>query len=113
MPGETHILVITGNENSGIVRSLLKHNSIPVIRRSIQSAIELMQHLKVAAVVIVRDHNNVDSLEFILNARDISVDIPIYVPAEFHEMKDWEIISKFSNVLVYDDEKQLLKMQVS
>lgn len=111
MMQELHILVITENENSDIVRTLLRHRAIPITRRSIQSAIDLLQHTNIIAIVIDREHKSIDSLEFILNVRDITEGIPIYIPDEFSRKEDWSIINNLENIVVYEDKKQILNVR--
>ena len=113
MKNEKHILVITDNENSDIVRMFLRHRVIPITRRSIISAIYLLRHLHIVAIIIDKELQNVDTLEFILNARDIAQEIPIFVPDTFNNKKDWVDVKDQVNVLVYNDENMLIKNTVN
>ena len=104
-----HILVITDDENSELVRVLLKQKIIPITRQSLQSAIQLMRHIDFSAVVIDKIHHNVDTLEFILNARDFSINTPIFIPEKFFLNNEWRKIKKLKQVHVYDNINSIIR----
>ena len=106
---EKHILIITDNENSEIVRLLSRHQVVPVTRSSIMSAIDLLRHSKIIAIVVDKENQNVDTLEFILNARDVASDIPIYIPKQFQLDKNTRIIKEFGNIMFYQNNSRLIK----
>jgi DNA-binding NtrC family response regulator len=113
MNNEKHILVITDDENSDIVRLLFRHRIIPITKRSILSAIYVLQHLDIVAVIIDKELQNVDTLEFILNARDIDRKVPIFVSNSITNQEDWKIIKNESKVVVFKDENDLIKNTVN
>jgi hypothetical protein len=108
-----HILVITDDENSDIVRLFFRHRIIPITKRSILSAIYVLQHLDIVAVIIDKELQNVDTLEFILNARDIDRKVPIFVSNSITNQEDWKIIKNESKVVVFKDENDLIKNTVN
>lgn len=113
MQKEIHIMVITDDENCPIVRTLLRHRVVPIIRRSIVSAINLLQHLNITAIIIDKKHQNVDSIELILNARDVAGEIPIFVPEQYHQKEDWSIIRNLGKILLYDEKSQPLNKEIA
>jgi hypothetical protein len=113
MNNDKHVLIITDDENSDIVRMFLRHRIIPITRRSIISAIYLLRHLHIVAIIVDKELQNVDTLEFILNARDIAHEIPIFVPDTFNKKEDWADVKDQVNVLIYNDENMLIKNTVN
>lgn len=112
MKKEIHIMVITDEENCPIVRTLLRHQVIPIVRRSIMSAINLLQHLNIIAIIIDKENQNVDSIELILNARDVAGEIPIFVPEQYHQKEDWSIIRNLGKIIVYNDKNYPLNNEI-
>jgi len=106
------VLVITDNENSTTVRTLLRHKLIPVTRRSIISAIDLLRHFNIIAVVIDKEHQDVDILEFILNARDVSCTTPVFVPGRNRNNPAWNTIKDLGPLEIYDETLQTIVQQI-
>jgi hypothetical protein len=100
-----NILVISDDENSTINKQINKKNVLPIIRRSIMSAMEVLKHHNIVAIIIDKEHQNVDTIELILNARDIVSKIPIFVPNEYLQKEDWSLISGLGQIRIYDEKK--------
>lgn len=113
MTAEAHILVITDDENSRIVRMLLRTDIIPITRRSIISAMDLLRHLDIGAIVIDKEHQEVDMLEFILNAKDVAGKIPILIPEQFQNTEDWYVLKNLGRISVYNKTNRLLPEQIN
>jgi hypothetical protein len=105
----THILVITENENSPVIQMLFRMHIVPVIRRSITSAIKLLKHLHIAAIIIDKENQNIDAIEFILNARDINCIMPIFIPEPYSKIEGWNIIKNLGNITLYNENHYPLK----
>ena len=103
MNKEKSVLIISDDENSKTVRMMSRFNLIPIIRRSILSAMEFLRHYEIVAIIIDKEHQNVDAIEFILNARDVARDTPIFVPEQFYEVEDWNLIRIYGKIALYDD----------
>jgi hypothetical protein len=104
---DKNILVISDSENSQTIKTLSRLKLVPLIRRSILSAMELLRHHNISAVVIDKDNQNVDAIEFILNARDIIHDIPIFIPNQFYEIRPDGITKLYKKIVVYENEDQI------
>ena len=98
-----NILVITNNENSETVKLISRLKLVPIIRRSILTAIEFLRHYEISAIVIDKTNQNVDAIEFILNAKDVARDVPIFVPAQMYEIEDWNLVQIHTIIRLYDD----------
>jgi len=84
-----NILVISDNENSGLIKQLNKKKAVPIIRRTIIAAMDILRHQDINSIIFDKQHRHIDVLEFILNVRDIDRKVPIYVPQEFLENENW------------------------
>lgn len=100
---EKNVLVITDDENSKIVRTLLKYKIFPVIRRSIPSAIQILKFLNVGAIIIEDEHKSVDTLEFVLNIRDINLNTPILISNRYQKHKVINKIKNFGQIIIFDE----------
>lgn len=113
MEKQKHILVITDDENSQVIEMLLRLQVVPVIRRSIMSAINLLRHLSIIAIIIDKQHQDVDSIELILNARDVTGKIPIFVPEQYQRKVDWSIILTLGKIIVYNEKRYPLNNEIT
>jgi DNA-binding NtrC family response regulator len=113
MEKQKHILVITDDENSQVIEMLLRLQVVPVIRRSIMSAINLLRHLSIIAIIIDKQHQDVDSIELILNARDVAGKIPIFVPEQYQRKVDWSIILTLGKIIVYNEKRYPLNNEIT
>lgn len=112
MEKDKHIMVITDDENSDVVKMLLRIKVIPITRRSIITALELLRRLQIVAIIIDKEHQNVDSLEFILNTRDVASKIPIFIPEQYHLNEDWSKISNLGKIEIYNESNYSIKQQI-
>lgn len=112
MEKQKHILVITNEENNPVIEMLLRLQIVPVIRRSIMSAINLLRHMHIIAIIIDKEHQNVDSIEFILNVRDVAGKIPIFVPEQCRQKGDWSVIRALGDIKVYNENKFPLNKEI-
>lgn len=108
MEKDRHFLIISDNENSDIVRIVSSMKIIPIIRKTVLTALSLLRHHEITAIVIDKEYENVDALEFILNARDVDREVPIFVPEFYFKNEDWSILRNFGKIVVYSNDKQLL-----
>ncbi len=110
-----NILVISDDENSSVVRFIYRNKLMPIIRRSILPALELIRHQNVSAIIVDKNHQNIDTLELILNIRDINKNIPIIVQEDSILPKDKTVTQSMNNVIIDDQyfgwfRKQLNKL---
>jgi DNA-binding NtrC family response regulator len=115
MKNKKNVLIISDDENSDTVKIILRLKLIPIIRRSILAAMEILRHGEIGAIIIDKENQNVDTIEFILNARDVVRDIPILVPEQYYDIEDWSLIKICGKIIVYNEsnytlDKELLKI---
>lgn len=109
---ERNVLVITDDENSKVVRTLLKYKIFPVIRRSIPSAIQILRFLKVSAIIIEDEHKSVDTLEFVLNIRDINLNTPILISNRYQKHSVINKIKNFGQIIIFDETDNALDSRI-
>ena len=77
----------TGNQLAVLILGSAKHQElkeilfdlgfIPIERRDMIQALEMLHHERFVAVFIDYDHVDIDALEFILNVRDMKLSLPV------------------------------------
>ena len=110
---ERNVLVITDDENSKIVRTLLKYKIFPVIRRTIPSAIQILRVMNVSAIIVEDEHRCVDTLEFILNIRDVSANTPILISNRYQKHNIISKVKDFSQIIIFDETDKNLDKKIT
>lgn len=94
------ILVFTQNENSELVEFLFNLGYVPLIQSQILSILKEIKHRTIRVVFLDLKHVGIDSLEFILNVRDIDQELPIVIAngkfegeTEINQLKNIFLIS--------------------
>lgn len=108
-----NILVISDDENSNIIKFIYRNKLMPIIRRSILPALELIRHQDVSAIIVDKNHQHIDTLEFILNVRDINKNIPIIVQEDSIVPGDKEVTRSMKNVIIDDQCFEWFKKQLN
>jgi len=85
---ETRILIISDDENSRLIRWLGKKHVLPLVRKSMIAAIDLLKRHEIAAVIVDRIPGIVDPIELILNIRDVTPEIPVFIPNQIIDKKN-------------------------
>lgn len=85
---EKRILIISDDENSHLVRRLGKRHYLPLVRKSMLAAMDLLKRHQISAVIVDRTPGNVDPIEFILNIRDVNSGIPVFIPVQILDGKN-------------------------
>jgi DNA-binding response OmpR family regulator len=73
------VLVLGSNDNQDLVDVLFDIGYTPIVRERMQGALDRLRHERFAAIIVDRDHVNVDVLEFTLNIRDFDEQTPVVV----------------------------------
>lgn len=66
-----NFLVLTNNTNSDTISRINKAKHFPFVCNSINSAANIIKHHSISGVVIDNEHQNIDTLEFILNVKEL------------------------------------------
>jgi len=74
-----NVLVLTDKTHNTTTRIINKMKLLPLVCNTILSASDMLKHHSIDAIVIDRNHEHVDSLEFVLNMREFNSTIPIYL----------------------------------
>lgn len=75
----TAVLVLGTRESKGLVEVLFDVGFTPIVRQRMQAVLEKLRPGLFAAIIVDRNHVDVDVLEFVLNVRDIDEQTPIVV----------------------------------
>ncbi len=108
------VFVLSDQQNDPLISDLIVKGYFPIIYGDMQHGLRLLRHGKFLAVVILRDQNHVDSLEFALNLRDFNKTVPILLIGDPNPKED-KIITKLSNTLTLrknarEEKKKLFKI---
>jgi len=71
-----------------------------IVRETMPAALNALRHDSFAAVVLDRDHVEVDVLEFILNVRDIDKRTPVVVMSREPHGRDGEVLLARADTLL-------------
>ena len=88
----TAVLVLSRDENSYVLESVFSIGLAPVVRDDMHEALDKIRHDRFAMIVVDRNRADVDVLEFILNVRDIDVELPVVVIGQEGYKADTEIL---------------------
>ena len=75
----TAVLILGTEHNRDLMEVLFDCGSAPLVRKSIREVLDKLRHERFAAVIVDRNHADVDVLEFILNVRDFDEQTPVVV----------------------------------
>jgi DNA-binding NtrC family response regulator len=75
----TAVLVLGTRESKGLIEVLFDVGFTPIVRQRMQAVLEKLRPGLFAAIIVDRNHVDVDVLEFVLNVRDIDEQTPIVV----------------------------------
>lgn len=113
MNNKKNILIISNDENSDAIKLISRLKFIPIIRRSILTAIKFLRHNEIAAIVIDKKNQNVDAIEFILNASEVVRNVKIFVPAQLYDIEDWNLVKIHGIINLYDELNYPLERELS
>ena len=75
----TAVLILGADRNRDLVELLFDFGFAPLVRKTIREALDKLRHERFSAVIVDRNHADVDVLEFILNVRDLDEQTPVVV----------------------------------
>jgi two-component SAPR family response regulator len=80
MAGSNAVLILGEGNNSTNVADLMHTlGLIPLMRDEMEAALDVLRHDEFAAVFVDGESINADSIEFVLNVRDIDSEIPMII----------------------------------
>ena len=107
------ILLLDSNNESKIINALLNRGFLVSIHHKMQRALQKLFHEKFAAIFISSDFSNDgDMLEFVLNARDVEVQIPIFIIGNLAYKQEEKVLLKLPNTYHYDTMKELENIEI-
>ena len=97
-------MIISDNENSEIIRKISKRKISTIVRRTILAAIDILRHYDLSAIIIDKENQQFDALEFVLNIRDIDRRVPIYIPQDILKNENWKPIKSIGKIISFDND---------
>lgn len=79
MKGSSSVLVFTNYEQSDLTENLLNMGYAPLIRKKMMTTLKEVQHKCIAVIFLDLKYVEIDTLEFILNVRDIDQYLPVVI----------------------------------
>jgi len=80
--GANRVLVLESDQKNNLVERLYDCGFMPILRESIQQAVAKFREGDFRAVVIRRDNESIDPLEFILTLREVDHHTPVVIIGE-------------------------------
>ena len=106
-----NVLILTDDSNSSTVKIVSKTKFLPLVCNTVLSSSDLIKHHSIDALIIDKIHRNADSLEFILNARELDCKAAIFViKSTANENSITEIERNNLNVNVIEEDNLLKKL---
>lgn len=106
------VLVFGTDEPNILMDSLFDAGYVPIVRGSMNEAISQLRHELFKAVIIQQDRIEADTLEFILNVRDLDEAIPVFVVGASEDQEENQVLSKQQNTFLVGEDYSELKKQI-
>lgn len=106
------ILVFGTDEPNPLMDTLFDIGYVPIVRKNMGEAISKLRHDLFAAVIIQRDQIEADTLEFILNVRDLNEQIPVFVVGNSTDQDENRALSNQENTFLVGKDYAELKSQI-
>jgi DNA-binding NtrC family response regulator len=101
--GPQGVLVLSSQVETTLVDALVSIGFSPLVRGSIQSALDRIRREKFAAIVVDQKRVKVDVLEFILNVRDIDAEIPVLVVGPSQGEPSYKTLQRLDNTVILQE----------
>lgn len=112
MSDVTTILVLGTDEQDGLKNALFEVGYVPIVRSNMMEAISKLRHEPFAAVLVDRNHSEADTLEFILNVRDMDEQIPIVVFGSAENHNESRVLSSQRNTVLVGENYAKVKSEI-
>ena len=104
------VLVLGISAESPCMEELFGLGLVPIRRSHIGDAIHLLRHGRFVAAVVDFPHTTEDTLEFVLNVRDLNPGIPVLVAGPFRQPLDNQTILKNLGVDIVERQRDFRRM---
>jgi len=98
--GPQAVLVLSSQVETTLVDALVSIGLCPLVRESMQSALDRIRRERFAAIVVDQKRAKVDVLEFILNVRDIDTEIPVLVVGPLKGEPSYKTLQRLDNTVI-------------
>ncbi|MEA3365509.1 MAG: hypothetical protein U9Q79_07695 [Candidatus Hydrogenedentes bacterium] len=94
------VLVLGSERQTKLIGELSSVGLEPVVHEGLYDSVQAIKQEDIAGILVDTKYGDVDALEFILNARDISLDIPIVVMSRKLRKRDRSVLVNLPNTFV-------------
>ena len=106
------ILVLGFDEQDDLSNTLFEAGYVPIVRGNMMEALSKLKHEPFAAVLVDKNHSEEDTLEFILNIRDMDGQIPIIVFGTIDNEDENRVLSKQNNTCLVGESYNEIKNEI-
>ncbi|NQT19869.1 MAG: hypothetical protein HQ592_09195 [Planctomycetes bacterium] len=92
------VLVLGTDDNKELIELIFNAGLAPVVRKTMRGVLAKLPTERFTAILVDRDHSNDDLLEFVLNVRDIDIEIPVFIVGEPADPKSDEMLTRLRNI---------------
>ena len=94
------VLVLGSERQTKLIGELENVGLEPMVYEGLQDSVQVIKQEEIVGILVDTKHGDVDALEFILNARDVSLDIPIAVISRKLKKRDKSVLANLPNTFV-------------
>jgi hypothetical protein len=94
------VLVLGSERQTKLMGELHNVGLEPLVHEGLHDSVQAMKQDEVVGILVDTKYGDVDALEFILNARDISLDVPIVVISRKLSKRDKSVLVNLPNTFV-------------
>jgi CheY-like chemotaxis protein len=111
----TVVLVIEDSNNSRLKKDIVGFGLNPVVSGSMTEALSEIRHRRFAAIFIDSETSSVDSLEAVLNVRDLDTRVPIFVTGDLPNRRYEQLLMSRRAVFLFpqldsDSEPEVMRI---
>ena len=106
------VLVLGSKERKNLMETIFDIGFTPLVRKSMEEALDELRHECFAAVIVDKEHlgHDIDVLEFILNVRDIKQQTPVFVLARLGSEQTKVLILSRRNIFLFSKPYDLAQL---
>jgi hypothetical protein len=98
------VLIVDAYMSADFSLQLLALRLVPIPCNNQETALELLKHRNFAAAFVVGGQDDIDPLEFVLNAEEVKPDMPVFVIDHRLSEEDARVLRTWDNVMVLTED---------
>lgn len=105
MGNQLAVLILGNRKQQELNEMIFDLGFIPIEREDMIQALNMLHHENFSAVFINYNHVDIDALEFILNVRDMDLNLPVVIIGELKEKWEQSALKNQSQVHYFPELK--------